>query len=149
MVGQCPNVESWEKLMGRKIHLDEQEEVSKFLVSMNEEGFGEYAGRTISSKNLIVGVFSTSLESNKILTLALELTKAKDRGLKTVLIVLEEEGLPFDTALISYLDQMDVSVIIPDIPSDPLGVIKALTLKQILNLISNGSMIGMNKVMGI
>ncbi len=148
MVGSYLNGESWKKLMGRDIHPSELKDVSEILISMNEEGFGEYAGRTISCKNLILGVFSTSLESNKILSLALELTKAKDRGLKTAIIVLEDENSPLDTTLISYLDQMDVSVIIPDIPSDPLGVIRTLTLKQVLNLISNGAMIGMNKVYG-
>ncbi len=148
MAGDYSNIESWKKMIGRDIYVDELNEVSEILLSMKEGGYGEYAGRTISSKNLIIGVFSTSLESNKILNLALELVKAKDKGLKTVMIVLEEENAPLDTTFVSYLDQMDLALIVSDIPYDPLGIIKTLTLKQVLNLISNGAMIGMNKVYG-
>ncbi|MCH9634726.1 MAG: N-acetylmuramic acid 6-phosphate etherase [Chlamydiae bacterium] len=148
MVGDYANVDCWNKLIGRNLVENEFKETSEMLISMKGKGYGEYSSRTVSAKNLIVGVFSSSLEQKKVLSLALELSKAKARGLKTVMIALEEEGLPIDSAILSYLNENDVGVIIYGIPKDPLGLTKTLTLKQILNLISNGAMIGMNKVYG-
>lgn len=148
MLGEYSNLDCWEKMIARNIEPTEKSNVSNFLLSINDQGYGDYISRTISNKNLLIGVISSSLSDKKALELCCELLKAKDRGLKTVMIVAEEVGYSLAPSLNSYLDQMDICLKIPNIPYDPLHLMKTLALKQVLNLISNGAMIGMNKIYG-
>jgi N-acetylglucosamine kinase-like BadF-type ATPase/N-acetylmuramic acid 6-phosphate (MurNAc-6-P) etherase len=148
MLGEQPNLDCWEKMIARNIDPIEKSSISNFFLSMNEQGYGDYISRTISNKNLLIGVMSSSLSDKKALELCCELLKAKDRGLKTVMIIAEEIGYSLTPSLTSYLDQMDICLKIPNIPYDPLHLMKTLALKQVLNLISNGAMIGMNKIYG-
>lgn len=147
-LGSENNIEAWESYFAGNITPRILGELSDFILSAKEQGCGDYIGRTIAQKNLILGCFSTASPDEQIYRLLLEMSKVKARGLMTALIVLEDKNHPLNSRFTSYLDQMDQSLIIPDLPEDPLHIVSSLTLKQTLNLITSGAMIGMNKVHG-
>lgn len=148
LIGANSNIEAWEKLIGRPFSSDEIHSLSHLLVSADENGFGAFNQRTLNKNNLVIGVLKSSLSSKQKEQLINQLYQCHQRGLKTALIVLEEENNPFDKEWIDSINFCNAKLHIQKLPFDPLGITSTLALKQVLNVISNASMIGMNKVYG-
>lgn len=142
------NQDAWEELIERPLKKQEFLQVSDLLVSSSAQGYGSFNLRVEEKNNLLIGVFKSSQKAEDTFKLLKELKNAKDRGLKTALIVLEEEGSPLCCDLNEIQSVSHTSMILKDLPKDSFGLASTLALKQTLNLISNATMIKMNKVYG-
>ena len=82
-------------------------------------------------------------------TLSLALKRAKKAGGVVSLIAVTAEGDVSGREKVRLLaSECHASVIIENLAGDPLGLVTSLVLKKILNLVSNGAMLGAGKVVG-
>lgn len=122
------NQEAWKILLGRE---SREVDVEDFILSYHE---GK-ANRPLGKGNLVIGV-ATCEDSLKITT---ALQEAKSQGAATGLILLSYSKTE---------NVADMELVIENIPYDAMGLTQTIMLKQVLNLLSNGSMVLMNKVHG-
>ncbi len=136
------NLEAWKSLVGREITAEEANEVNQLLITTGlQEGVGSFKGRPTGEGNLCIAVLKSAHEVEPIRTI---FQQVKEEGGKTALIAFLTD--PVDLQALFPLS--DSSCVMRDIPKDPLGLVSTLLLKQSLNMISNASMLGMNKVYG-
>jgi len=128
LIGQNES-QAWKTLLGREPDLDtESFRIAKCGKCDDRQGKG----------NLCIGVAKISENSEIPAPLIAALNEAASKETETGLIAVSR-GLIAST---------EKGVFVENVPSDPLGIVETLVLKQILNLISNGSMVLMNKVHG-
>lgn len=132
LVSVDDNVVAWQKLIGRSISGSDRERSLQFLITEDA-----LLTRPLGQGTMLVGV---AWESPVPLTASF--ARARQHGAKTALILLSEH------AVNDIFFDCDVKVILDCLPHDSLGLISAIVLKQVLNMISNGAMILMNKVEG-
>ena len=132
LIGKGGNRKAWRALMGR----DPSKEAEAFLLACEEEGLYSFSKRPKGSGNFLIGVARNSIPSQLVEVLE----AAKKQGGSTGLIVLSK----------GELSEMvyDCTLNLENTPSDAFGFTETIILKQVLNLISNSSMILMNKVHG-
>lgn len=143
--GAETNKQAWQWLMGKdEIDLDTQE----FVLSANREGVCSYENRPPKAGNCVFAVVKLEKEGEFISPeLLLKLKKAKEMGAHTGLIITARYHVdPKQLKEIKTL--FDAEVIYDQLGEDPLGLHETLLLKQTLNLISNSTMILMDKVFG-
>lgn len=142
LVGEKDNQRAWEALIGRVIEPGTLVDTSQFLLSQKAEGNNAYDKRPTGTGNFVIGVIkkaNASGGSNEILDL---LHNVLSEGGEAGLVALSRNKIPssFGSPLLTLL--------LEEVPFDHLGIVETLLLKQILNLISNGSMILTGKVHG-
>jgi N-acetylmuramic acid 6-phosphate etherase len=142
LAGEKDNRAAWEALLGRTIEPEALVDTSQFLLALEAAGNNSYDKRPVGAGNFVIGVTKrvTALgPSNEVLDLLHNVVfKGGDAGL----IALSRDKMPlsFGAPLLTlFLDE---------VPFDHLGLVETLLLKQILNLISNGSMVLTGKVHG-
>jgi len=133
LAGQDDNNAAWRSLLGREINAQDMNEVEQFTISQTA-----LANRPLAKGNLVIGVAKENPES-----LFPILSQAKNNGAKTALIILSQHEI--STKDIPHVDAL---LTLPNIESDAAEIVTTVVLKQVLNMISNGSMILMNKVDG-
>lgn len=147
LLGQRENRKAWQALLGRNVNPRNQKDTDNFLLSCEEEGIYSFSNRPKSKGNFLVGVAKIN-ESEPIpetLIKVLDETK-KQGGFVGLLLICRGK---FSQVLVKELEETyDAVLIIENTPSDALGVSETIVLKQVLNLISNSSMVLMNKVHG-
>ncbi|NNM44329.1 MAG: SIS domain-containing protein [Chlamydiae bacterium] len=147
LLGEKDNRAAWKKLLGRDISKKEEENL--LSVAQYEEGLASFAKRPISSGNCVIFVAKeTLLKKNPSAQFIKELTSGKRCGAKVVLLVISSRSKESLLKWEECADLCDIAIIAPGIQSDRAGFIHTLFLKQMLNLISNGCMILMNKTFG-
>ncbi len=141
--GEKENIRAWEAMMGRDLHPSDAEDAQAFLLASGAEGFN----RPIGKGNFVIGVDKCDGDLPLAVEIADLLRTAKEQGGYTGFIGICRGELAQEQkeALESSYNHV---LILEDIPDDPLGLMETLVLKQVLNLISNGSMILMHKVHG-
>lgn len=140
LVGEHDNQAAWKALVGRDIEPEDFAETNEFLLALEAAGNNSYDKRPKGAGNFVIGVIKRANAMggpNAVLDLLHDVvSKGGDAGI----IALSRDRMPssFDTPLLTLL--------LDEVPYDHLGLIETLILKQILNLISNGSMILTGKV---
>ncbi|MCH9631910.1 MAG: N-acetylmuramic acid 6-phosphate etherase [Chlamydiae bacterium] len=148
LIGEDCNVKAWERLVGRKCSAVEHLETSSLIVSIDEPGYGSFSQRIESPNNLVIGVLKSSGTCKNQKQLIQKLKELHEKGVKTGLIAIDYQENGLEESLFEELKFCDNRILIKGLKKDPLGITSTLALKKILNLISNASMIGMNKVHG-
>lgn len=142
LAGEKDNQAAWKTLLGRAIEPEALIDASQFLLALEAEGDNSYDQRPKGTGNFVIGVTKRTNKldgSNEILDL---LHNVISEGGVAGLIALSSDRMPLSfssSVLTLHLDE---------VPSDHLGLVETLLLKQILNLISNGSMVLTGKVHG-
>ncbi len=128
LADQKENRKAWETLLGREADRDTD------AFDLDSEEIDSRIGKG----NLLIGV--AKLPDGKEIPSSLSkiVEKAASNETETGWVVISRGGLS------SQIDGVSIG----NIPSDPLGIVETFVLKQILNSISNGSMILMNKIYG-
>ena len=132
LVGENDNLVAWQTLIGRSINHHDVERSLQF--SMTAESL---CMRPLGEGNVVIGV---AWQDPKLLMATL--AQARAQGAKTALILLS------DSTITDKAFDCDACVVLDGLPHDAIGLIAAITLKQVLNMISNSTMILMNKVEG-
>lgn len=133
LVGVKDAVEAWQDLVGRPVNPNDLENCLKF--SVTEDAL---AWRPLGQHNVLIGVAWENPQA-----LAASFALARTQGAKTALILLSEHKISDET-----VPECDAVLILDDLPHDATGLLGAVALKQVLNMVSNGTMILMNKVDG-
>ena len=142
LIGERENREAWKALLGRDIRAEDLTDADQFLLAVDAKGKHSYGNRPTGPGNFVIGVAKVArpAEIGKELTRRIESALAE--GGEGGLIVLSRAKGSLPSAWKSR------TLLLEEVPSDSLGLVETVLLKQILNLISNGSMILMNKVHG-
>jgi N-acetylmuramic acid 6-phosphate (MurNAc-6-P) etherase/N-acetylglucosamine kinase-like BadF-type ATPase len=143
MIENYGNLKCWEALINRKLTTKELYETQKMLISYTDKGFGSFLDRPKDTGNLVIGVLKDEENPYRILKLYTILNKIQSVKGKTAIISINNNN-----CLYELTKEFDASISINIPYKDPLEIIPTLVLKQIINMISNGTMIGMNKVLG-
>lgn len=147
LAGEKDNRNAWEALLGRKIRETDVQDAEEFLFACEVEGPTSYKERPKGKGNFLFGISILEDGKKPPQEIVQELRLVNQAGGKTGLILLCRGN--FDEELRKHLNDTEESLlIVEDIATDPLGIAETILLKQILNAISNGSMILMNKVHG-
>lgn len=134
MIGNYSNAQAWQSLLGREINLQDVDYVEQFIIAKNG-----LTMRPHGKGNLIIGVAKNKIDESMISAVE----DAEHQGAKTVLIFISSENDHANNAATA-----DLILSLNGVETDPSGLAHTILLKQILNMISNGSMILMNKVDG-
>ncbi len=142
LLGQEENREAWKALLGRDVHPLDVKDTEDFLLACEAEGINSFQKRPKGKGNFVIGVVKLKEAQPLPEKLIHVLEAAKKEGGSIGLIVICNGKLKEGKEL------GDAVLILENVPQDALGIAETLVLKQTLNLISNGSMILMNKVHG-
>jgi hypothetical protein len=147
LVEKDDNQAAWRAVLGREISLEDVQDADSFLLSYNADGVNSYRNRPAGKGNFVIGVAKVreSQQIPKELLQALE--EVKQQGGEIGLILLCTGTLSGRQAK-ELSTVQETLCVIENVPCDPIGLIDTVILKQTLNLISNGSMILMNKILG-
>lgn len=136
------NMAAWKKMLSIR-YLDEAfDEANEILVADEAHGFGSLENRSQGEGNLTIFVAKHTLHPKAFV----HAKKIRENGGKVALISI---GNPFfqKTLEILFKDLAEVHVPI-ECEKSPFGIDETLLLKHTLNMISNGSMVAMQKVYG-
>ena len=146
LLGEKDNRAAWGKLLERDVSKQEENLLS---VAQYEEGAASFAKRPISSGNCVIFVAkATHIKENPSAHFIKELASCKKAGAKVALLVISSRSKESLVKWEECAELCDMAIIAAGIQSDRAGFTHTLFLKQALNLISNGSMILMNKTFG-
>ena len=147
LVGQEDNPRAWKALLGRDIHPSEAADTEAFLLACEEAGVNSFQMRPHGKGNLVMGVAKVDALHPISEQLIDVLDAVKLEGGCTGLILICNGKIPEE--LESKLREgHDLLLVMEETPHDPVGFSETIVLKQVLNLISNASMVLMNKVHG-
>lgn len=146
LVGRENNRAAWTTLLGRNIHITDEEDTDNFLLACEAKGLNSYQNRPLGKGNFLIGVAKVTEYQPISESLIHCLKEAKKTGGQVGMVVLCNKELSNEQ--LQNLNDIDIVLIMKDIPHDALGFTETIILKQALNLISNGSMTLMNKVHG-
>jgi N-acetylmuramic acid 6-phosphate (MurNAc-6-P) etherase len=133
VIGAASEGAAWKILLGRDISPRDTEAVREF--SIGPDGFRR---RPKGAGNLVIGVAGD--EYKKLLP---ALNQAQTDGARTALIVLSSRAI--DKEAVTGINH---PVFLEHVPNDERGLNLAIILKQVLNMISNGTMVMMGRVDG-
>jgi len=140
------NKAAWQKLLGREIRAEDELGTLPFLLSIKSKGVNSYANRPTSKGNIVCGV-STLLNNSLSKDMVSALQEAKLGGATTITVLVSPQRLSDEQQKI-IKENSHFSFVLEEVQNDPFGIIHSFALKIILNLLSNSSMILMNKVFG-
>lgn len=144
LLGQEENSEAWKALLGRDVHPLDLKDTEDFLLACEAEGINSFQKRPKGKGNFVIGVVKLKEEQPLPEKLIHVLEAVKKEGGSIGLLVICSGNLKKEQAK----ELGDAVLILENVPQDVMGIAETLVLKQTLNLISNGSMILMNKVHG-
>lgn len=147
LLEESDNDTAWQAILGRPVYHEGICDENDFILGMNEAGLDSYHNRPKGIGNLVIGV--AKLQENELPPQALltALEEVKKTGGRSVFLLLC--GRKFSEERAQLLRQAtDMFLVVDQIPHDSFGIAETIILKQILQLISNGSMLLMNKVHG-
>lgn len=147
LIEKNDNKKAWEALLGREIDQEDVSDTEAFLLACEADGINSYLNRPMGQGNFLIGVakIKESTHFSKEMVRALE--KTREQGGKTGLLLICRETLPGEQAK-ELADVSDIICVMEEIPHDSIGFVETVILKQVLNLMSNGSMTLMNKIHG-
>ncbi len=147
LLGQENNVQAWNALLGRDVNPQDIQDTETFLLACEEEGVYSFSKRPKNIGNFLIGVAKINESGTIPYLLSQALDDAKRQGGKTGLLLICRDQLSSEQ--IEALENIyDCTLVIENTPSDAMGLAETIILKQVLNLISNCSMVLMNKVHG-
>lgn len=147
LLGREDNHEAWKALMGRNTRPEDIKDTEAFLLSNEAEGLNSYAKRPKGAANLVIGVAKMRNAEEFPDDLIAELVDSGGTRGNAALILLCRDSLSNEQR--GKLEVFGENlVLLENVPYDAIGFSETILLKQILNLISNGSMVLMNKVHG-
>ena len=129
---------SWKTLLGRE---STDQETNKYILACEADGVNSYAKRPKGKGNFVIGVAKLNEGEPLPKDLMQALAIAKEEGGKVGLIALCKGSFKEEIA-------GDALLVMENVPHDPFGFSETLVLKQVLNAISNSSMVLMKKVHG-
>lgn len=135
----CNNVQAWETLLGREAAPEFLENMKKYTLGIDVSEGDSFEKRPKGKGNFVFGV--EILRVNERISKEWLEYLGKEDGM---IVLCEGELHPDDRALLSDLH----TIIYENVPQDRQHMIETILLKQTLNLISNGTMILLNKVVG-
>lgn len=147
MIGQGDNSKAWTALVGRDIHPIDVKDTANFLLACEEDGINAFSKRPIDSGNFLIGVGKVN-ESGSIPDRLIQVLEAAKKQGGSVGLLVICRGKLSEVQVKELGDAYDCALIVENTPSDAIGFSETIVLKQILNLISNSSMVLMNKVHG-
>ncbi|HSW86146.1 MAG TPA: SIS domain-containing protein [Rhabdochlamydiaceae bacterium] len=133
MAKEKDNLKAWQSLIGRKVNPEHLQDVEQFVIS--EHAFNM---RSTGKGNLVIGV---AKEKHKHLLPSLD--QARKNGARTAMVCISDKAIAQNIKT-----GCDAAVFLEGIKKDRFGIVPTILLKQMLNMISNGSMVLMNKVDG-
>ncbi len=146
LVGEIHNKHAWKALLGREVHVADEADTQEFLLAKEAEGAHCYSNRPTGKGNFVIGV--AKVEDGAIPPrLAGNLYAASKDEAQTGLILLCDEELD-DANRATFTNGFNAFLCFDNLPKDEVGLTEALLLKQVLNIMSNMSMVLMNKVIG-
>lgn len=147
LIGQQSNRQAWQALLGRKVHPLDLPDTDAFLLSTEAQGVYSFTHRPQGAGNFCIGVAKVPASGLVPPALLHVLDAAKQQGGLAGLLLLCPGKLP-EKQLHALEKSYDCALALQNVPADALGLSETLLLKQVLNLISNSSMVLMNKVHG-
>lgn len=147
LIEKKENFSAWQALMGREISSKDLKDTQDFLLSAETLGLNSYQNRPLGKGNLSIGVLKVTDPSQISPDLLKKIKTSHDLGGDTGLILLCRGSINKDIRS-KLKESVNHLLVLENIPSDEMGLSETLLLKQLLNLISNSSMILMNKVSG-
>lgn len=146
LVGKKDNLKAWQALLGREIDSTDVQDAEKFLLAYEAEGNYSYKKRPLGKGNFLIAVAKLKVSQHLSHELKSLLQDAKREGGQTGLIIICRGKLTEEQA--QEFTDIPHLLFLEDVPFDHIGFVETIILKQTLNLISNGSMVLMNKVHG-
>lgn len=147
LIGQENNSKAWKELLGRDVYTQDVADTEKYLLACKEGGLYSFSKRPTGKGNLVIGVVKIQ-DSEPISTQLINvLDDAKNQGGSAGLLVICKGKLS-ESQKKELIEAYDCVLVMENTPSDTLGLTETIILKQVLNLISNSSMVLMNKVHG-
>ncbi|MDR3647135.1 MAG: hypothetical protein P4L22_06350 [Candidatus Babeliales bacterium] len=147
LIGGDDNKVAWQNLLAREIIKEDKFETMQFLLSNKSIGFNSYSNRPTKKGNMVFGVCKLLGNENISDDLITSVKDAKINGATTIMLMVCDNKIS-DEQLKITKNISDLYILLEDLPNDDFGIIHSFALKIILNLISNSSMILMNKVFG-
>jgi N-acetylmuramic acid 6-phosphate (MurNAc-6-P) etherase len=147
MIGQGDNSKAWTSLLGRDVHTIDIKDAETFLLASEEDGVNSFSKRPIGVGNFLIGVAKIN-ESEPIPHQLIQVLEAAKKQGGSVGLLVVCRGKLSEVQVKALRDAYDCTLIVENTPSDAIGFTETIVLKQILNLISNSSMVLMNKVHG-
>jgi len=147
LLGHEKNEEAWDNLLGRKLREGDRAEATQFILAEQADGTNAYFRRPKRSGNVVIGTMKYSRSDPFPKNLLDALLQVRDSGASTCFICIAENFFPEDWK--HHFEQAcDHVLFLENIPFDPLGILPTVALKITLNLLSNSSMVLMNKISG-
>ncbi len=147
LLGQGNNSKAWTALLGRDSTPSDRKDTDLFLLACEEEGLHSFSKRPLEKGNCVIGVAKINEAGFIPIQLIQILEAAKKQGGSTGLILLCKGQLSKEKVQ-ELRATYDCALIMENTPSDAIGLIETIMLKQVLNIISNSAMVLMNKVHG-
>jgi len=144
LVGKETNHEAWKALLGRDPHTADIQDIETFLLACGVEGINSYQRRPVGKGNFLIGV--AKVNENQFIPGNLLSLLAQAKGETGLLLTCRGQLIESQKRELEDFD--GVILILEDVPHDEIGFAETIVLKQTLNLISNASMVLMNKVHG-
>jgi N-acetylmuramic acid 6-phosphate (MurNAc-6-P) etherase/N-acetylglucosamine kinase-like BadF-type ATPase len=132
--------DGWGALLEREPSSDTRQ----FLLATEDDGQNAFRQRPLGKGNFLVGV--TKLDESEEIPQALFQILVEHSPHPG--IILTCKGRLSEAQRKGLEDLNGPSLALEQVPSDSMGLVETMVLKQVLNLISNGSMIQVNKVYG-
>lgn len=147
LVGHKNNEDAWRALLGREIFPEDIKDTQTFLLSFNAEGENSYLNRPKGKGNILIGVAKIKNSEQVSKEILCALMEAQEQGGQTGLLLFCRGVLAKEQAK-NLSEIADAVCVMENVPYDAEGISETVILKQILNLISNGCMVLMNKIHG-
>ncbi len=147
LLGESDNQTAWNALLNREVVKSDVEDTDAFILAQKAQGNNSYKNRPIGKGNFVIGV--AKIGDNRMLSYELEeaMLSAQRQGGDVGLILLYD-GTVAEEAKRALRKSYGAVLMIENVPQDVLGLSETILLKQALNLISNSSMVLMDKVYG-
>ena len=147
MLSSKDNLDCWQDLFNRSLTTKEKNCLDLIPLSQNLEGKGTFGHRPKGNGNILIGVLrEDTCDEAELENLYHSFKQSKKLGGKTALLSTSSKSRKYNIPRL--LQVVDYHIEIPLSFEDNLGLLSSLAIKQVLNLITNGTMIGMNKVYG-
>lgn len=99
-------------------------------------------------KKLFIAFANSYCSEKNLSDLIKEMYALKKKGVYSALIFNEIDSFPAHKHLVSHFSNFDFFFSLKNLPNDPLKIIDNLALKQTLNLLSKGTINGVNRIYG-
>lgn len=147
LIGREDNNNAWKALLGRKVQYLDIQETESFILADETEGIHSFSNRPKGKGNFVIGVAKIS-DSHSIPPQMLHVLNAVKRQGGAVGLLLLCTSQLSEEKIKELEHAYDCVLVMDKTPSDAIGFSETILLKQVLNLVSNSSMVLMNKVHG-